>query len=154
MSQAILAGILAIAVLSIGVPQGVEVKPVRAISSVKGIDLYTEYCEQCHGKEGRGDGYAAKALKKPPADLTTLAARNGGRFPGERVIRYIHGRDRPGGRVKFVPELRRTVVMTAEGPMDMPPYGVIFDNLWSSWQGQNMIRLRNLTKHVEGLQVQ
>ncbi len=50
-------------------------------------------CASCHGALGRGDGEVGRTLKQPVPDLTTLASRNGGAFPAERVRRVIDGRD-------------------------------------------------------------
>ena len=61
----------------------------------------------CHGKEGKGDGPAAKALTKAPADLTKLAASNNGMFPDVKVRRYIEGLDD----------------VAAHGTRDMPMWG-------------------------------
>ncbi|RLA08783.1 MAG: hypothetical protein DRQ51_01140 [Gammaproteobacteria bacterium] len=36
-----------------------------------GRKLFTSYCQLCHGKNGKGDGTLAKAMKIKPADLTT-----------------------------------------------------------------------------------
>src|SRR5579863_7414040 len=55
--------------------------PVSPTSAASGREMFNTYCAACHGKEGRGDGPAAPALKKAPADLTTIAARNNGKFP-------------------------------------------------------------------------
>jgi mono/diheme cytochrome c family protein len=51
------------------------------------------YCAGCHGEGGVGDGPIADTLEKRPADLTTLAKRNGGVFPRERVLAVIDGRE-------------------------------------------------------------
>jgi mono/diheme cytochrome c family protein len=48
-------------------------------------------CAACHGTGGRGDGPAAATLARKPADLTQLSARNGGVFPGTRVMAKIWG---------------------------------------------------------------
>src|SRR6185312_15780903 len=45
----------------------------QRISSVQGVDTYKAYCATCHGPLAKGDGPAATALKKVPADLTTIA---------------------------------------------------------------------------------
>jgi mono/diheme cytochrome c family protein len=53
---------------------------------------FRRYCAQCHGMDATGNGPVAGALKKKPANLTTLAKNNGGVFPEERVREYIDGR--------------------------------------------------------------
>ncbi|SNX68903.1 hypothetical protein SAMN05878503_102341 [Cereibacter ovatus] len=60
---------------------------------------FTALCAGCHGDGGRGDGDMADTLDQKPADLTTLAARNKGAFPGTRVMAQIWGYAKPGGRV-------------------------------------------------------
>lgn len=52
---------------------------------------YEALCAACHGPEGRGDGWAAKGLEARPADLTKIAARNGGIFPRVAVMSHIDG---------------------------------------------------------------
>lgn len=48
-------------------------------------------CASCHGPGAKGDGPLASFLKRPPADLTVLARKNGGVFPIERVYNVIDG---------------------------------------------------------------
>jgi putative copper resistance protein D len=43
--------------------------PYTASSITAGSALYAEHCVACHGRDGRGDGPAAFALPRPPADL-------------------------------------------------------------------------------------
>ena len=50
---------------------------------------FAENCAACHGATGRGDVAAGAGLSPRPADLTGLAARNGGVFPTTRVMAYI-----------------------------------------------------------------
>jgi mono/diheme cytochrome c family protein len=57
-----------------------------------GAPLYVQHCASCHGREGRGDGPAAPALTRRPADLTAIAARRGGAFPAAEIARFIDGR--------------------------------------------------------------
>jgi mono/diheme cytochrome c family protein len=52
---------------------------------------FADFCAGCHGAGGKGDGPAAAGLPKKPADLTRLAARNGGTFPTTRVMAQIWG---------------------------------------------------------------
>ena len=56
-----------------------------------GAEDFTTFCAACHGTGGRGDGPAAAGLDRKPADLTGLSARNGGVFPGTRVMAKIWG---------------------------------------------------------------
>lgn len=48
-------------------------------------------CASCHGTSAKGDGPAAMGFATRPADLTQMAARNGGVFPRIDVIAKIHG---------------------------------------------------------------
>ena len=56
-----------------------------------GAEDFASYCAACHGTSGKGDGVGAEGLAKRPTDLTTLSARNGGAFPGTRVMAKIWG---------------------------------------------------------------
>lgn len=56
-----------------------------------GKQTFDTYCTGCHGTSAKGDGPYAADLPMPPANLTLLAAGNGGVFPRERVIAKIHG---------------------------------------------------------------
>jgi mono/diheme cytochrome c family protein len=85
-----------------------------------GAEDFSAYCAACHGSSGRGDGPAAAGLGRKPADLTGLSARNGGTFPGTRVMAKIWGYTRasPGGQVTDSP-------MPEFGPLlqgDLVPY--------------------------------
>lgn len=56
-----------------------------------GAEDFAAYCSGCHGAGGKGDGALAGTLARKPADLTGLAARNGGAFPTTRVMAKIWG---------------------------------------------------------------
>lgn len=62
---------------------------------MSGAELYQVFCASCHGKEARGDGPVAKALKPTVPDLTRIATGNGGTFPAERVRETIDGQNLP-----------------------------------------------------------
>lgn len=66
---------------------------------ISGRALFAANCVGCHGVSARGDGPAASGLPKRPADLTRIAARNGGDFPTARVMSTINGYFRPGSSV-------------------------------------------------------
>ena len=69
--------------------EGAEMSPIGQITSGK-LD-FREYCAQCHGKDGTGNGPVAPALKKKPANLTLLSRNNGGVFPDKEVRNFIDG---------------------------------------------------------------
>ena len=62
-------------------------------SAKVGAGLFRAHCATCHGLGGEGDGPFAPRLRVAPPDLTTLAKRNGDRFPFDKVYRTIDGRD-------------------------------------------------------------
>ena len=78
-------------------------EPSEKMRIAQGRTSFSLYCRSCHGATAKGDGTVADILKIPPADLTTISARNGDEFPMEEVVRVIdgrkainsHGRDMP-----------------------------------------------------------
>ena len=113
----------------------IVMQPPKSISSIDGPAMFQEYCAACHGKQARGDGPAAAALKTVPADLTRISARNGGKFPGTKVRRYIEGLDE----------------IAAHGNRDMPMWGQVLRGT-SADRADVQIRVENLTKYIESLQ--
>ena len=65
--------------------------PPPVIESMYGPDLYRHYCATCHGRDAKGGGPAAAAMKVPPPDLTVLARRRNGVFPSGEVESIIRG---------------------------------------------------------------
>jgi mono/diheme cytochrome c family protein len=53
--------------------------------------MYASYCAVCHGANATGNGPAQSALKIPATDLTTLAQKNGGKYPGLHVSSVLRG---------------------------------------------------------------
>jgi mono/diheme cytochrome c family protein len=74
-----------------------------------GQALYLNHCANCHGVYGEGDGAVTPSLNVVLQDLRYLSQRNGGRFPGEWLVRIIDGRD----------------ARAAHGPHDMPVWGTV-----------------------------
>src|SRR5262245_1893586 len=102
-----LAMLAATATICLGAQDLTTPAPPLASLTASGPFMFGYYCASCHGPEGRGDGPVARALKTPPADLTTLAARHGGLFPRRQVEEFVtHGRD-----------------VAAHGSSDMPVWG-------------------------------
>lgn len=105
------------------------------IASLNGAELYQAYCASCHGRDAKGRGPAASSLKIPPANLTEIRKRGGGKFPSERVQELISGEKTVG----------------AHGSRDMPIWGPIFGQI--AWdQDLGKIRILNLTKYIESIQ--
>ena len=71
--------------------------PAVADEHADGAQLYQQHCVACHGATATGDGPMAALLRVPVADLTGIAARNGGIFPLTDVVRIIDGRQERQG---------------------------------------------------------
>jgi mono/diheme cytochrome c family protein len=95
--------------LALGATSHAQARP-DAPAAAKGKVIYQRYCGSCHGKEARGDGTLASDLRVAPPDLTTLAAKNGGKFPFDLVAQAVDGRKTTRGH----------------GAPDMPVWGEIF----------------------------
>jgi mono/diheme cytochrome c family protein len=125
--------VLAVPVLAQQPPTKIKKEPIKPITDVAGAATYNAYCTVCHGPSGKGDGPAAKALAKPPADLTLIARGNGGRFPADAVKQTIVGDNTP----------------MAHGTRDMPMWGPVF----KSTEGTAVeLRIKNLVDYVASLQ--
>ena len=110
-------------------------QPGGTPSAVNGKAMFDTYCTPCHGKEGKGDGPAAPALKTKPADLTGLSARNGGTFPNDKVRRFIEGREAVAGH----------------GTREMPIWGGLFAGLDRD-SDMARIRIANLADYLKTIQ--
>jgi mono/diheme cytochrome c family protein len=93
---------------TLSVPAAAIAQPPRDL----GKREFESSCAVCHGATARGDGPLRPFLVKPPPDLTALAQRNGGKFPTERVMAMIDGRD--------------AAVIGSHGPRDMPVWGQVY----------------------------
>ncbi|MDR0809958.1 MAG: cytochrome c [Gemmobacter sp.] len=54
-----------------------------------GAEDFATYCAACHGDSGDGKGVLIGTLNGTPANLTRLAAANGGKFPMAHVMSKI-----------------------------------------------------------------
>lgn len=109
----------------------------KSVQPDQGKAMFMEYCAACHGREGKGNGPAASALKKAPADLTRLAATSkNGKFPDVRVSRYIQGADE----------------VDAHGTRDMPVWGEVFRSVSPTNSSVAAMRVTNLTEYVRSIQ--
>jgi mono/diheme cytochrome c family protein len=105
-------------------------------TSLSGAELFKSLCATCHGTSAKGDGPAASALKKAPADLTVLRKKNGGKFPTERVRSFIDG----------------TGSTSAHGSREMPTWGKELQAIDASQVGITY-RVTALATYIESIQV-
>jgi len=110
----------------------VKVEPAKPVKATDAQAMFKSYCAPCHGVSGKGDGPAAAALNPKPADLTLFAKRRGGTFSAK----------------DFEDKLNGMAMTPAHGSTDMPVWGPIFRQL-----GNEQLRVANLRKYVESLQV-
>jgi mono/diheme cytochrome c family protein len=111
--------------------------PPLVIHSLAGRDLFDFYCATCHGRDAKGDGPVAAALKARPPDLTRLARNNGGAFPRQRVEMFV---THDGG-----------VLAQAHGTSDMPVWGPVFRGLDPS-DTLVKVRIANVVDYIGSIQ--
>ena len=90
-----------------------------------GKNEYELQCSVCHGMDAKGSGFLGAVLKVVPSDLTTLAKKNGGVFPADRVSSVIDGREEVAGHGPRAMPIwgKRYAVDAAEYFTDVPfPY--------------------------------
>jgi len=110
--------------------------PAPQTSAASGKEMFIAYCASCHGADAKGNGPAASALNSKPADLTVLAAHNGGKFPASRVMSILRGE----------------ATVTAHGNRDMPVWGPVFWKMSQGHPAELQQRVANLTHYLESLQ--
>jgi mono/diheme cytochrome c family protein len=132
----VLAGVLAVCYGALGQTTGPRLPPL-AIPSLAGRDLFEFYCATCHGRDGKGNGPVAAALKVPPPDLTRLAHDNGGKFSRQRVETFVNDEGR--------------VLVPAHGTSDMPVWGPIFRGLDPS-DTLAKVRIANVVDYIASMQ--
>ena len=110
--------------------------PITNAPSNSGKEMYNSYCAVCHGKTAKGDGPAASAMKTPPNDLTTLAQKNGGKYPSAHVAAVIRGQE----------------TLASHGSQEMPVWGKLFSSISQGHDGQVQQRVANLVEYIGTLQ--
>jgi len=128
--------VVCVPVLAAG--QTAETKPIvkkggAAVTNPSdGQAMFGSYCAPCHGRSGKGDGPAARALDPKPADLTQLTKKHGGTA--------FTSKD-------FEDKVSGMAMSPAHGNTDMPVWGPILRQL-----GNDTMRMYNLRTYVETLQ--
>jgi mono/diheme cytochrome c family protein len=134
---AVLAGLLSIWLAQLAAAQrATEDHPSFLLASPYGVDNFQAYCSPCHGRDGKGHGPVAKALKTAPPDLTTIVARNHGVFP-RATIRDVIANGSPD--------------IPAHGSRQMPVWGPAFHALDSSDRAADL-RLANIVEYLSSIQ--
>jgi hypothetical protein len=110
--------------------------PARITPIGAGEEMYASYCAKCHGRDGKGTGSISPTLKRRVTDLSTLAKRNGGVFPAERVKSMLRG----------------DLMVAPHGSRDMPVWGPAFRYMGSGSRAEVDVRIDNLTRYLEALQ--
>jgi len=110
--------------------------PITNTPATSGKAMFDSYCAVCHGKDAKGGGPAASAMKTPPSDLTLLAQKNGGKFPSAHVAAVLRGQ----------------ATLPSHGSQDMPIWGSLFSSISQGHDAQVQQRITNLVSYVETLQ--
>jgi mono/diheme cytochrome c family protein len=87
------------------------VNPVKSSPDAAqiGREYYMQRCADCHGKEGKGNGYMSKTLKKPPTNLASQVVQ--ANSDGELFWKITNGRSpMPANRIRFTDEQRWFIV--------------------------------------------
>jgi mono/diheme cytochrome c family protein len=85
--------------------------PVKNIPDAAkiGRGYYMQRCADCHGKEGKGNGYMSKSVQKPPTNLTSQTVQSNS--DGELFWKITNGKSpMPANRVRFTDEQRWYIV--------------------------------------------
>jgi mono/diheme cytochrome c family protein len=117
-------------------PPTVKHVPMTNTPPNSGKEMFNSYCAVCHGKDGKGTGPAASAMKTPPTDLTLLAQKEGGKYPAAHVAAVIKGQ----------------ATTPSHGSQDMPVWGPLFSSISQGHESQVQQRISNLVRYIEGLQ--
>ena len=134
--------ITAIAALAVGTcyaePNNSKVTiPVTKTTATNGKQMYANYCAPCHGVDGRGQGPVSSALRTPPTDLTVLSRNNHGKYPDAHVVAV----------------LQNGVEIQSQGSTDMPVWGPILAKMNQGNLQDRMLRVSNLSRYLETMQV-
>jgi mono/diheme cytochrome c family protein len=137
MRQAILIGSFVLLICAIGAsgrPTEDETLPLNYAPS--GKLMFKEYCAACHGADAKGEGPLASFLKMPPANLTTLSKRHGGKFPRDYVSSVLQFGSGP----------------SVHGSSDMPTWGPIFEYYDKNNERVVQQRIKSLCDYLASLQ--
>lgn len=74
-----------------------------------GKEFYNQRCVDCHGKEGKGNGWLSKGIFKPPTNLASRVVQ--ANTDGELFWKITNGKSpMPANRIRFTDEQRWQIV--------------------------------------------
>ena len=111
--------------------------PVTKTAATSGKQMYANYCAPGHGVDGRGQGPVAPALRTPPTDLTVLGRNNHGKYPDAHVATV----------------LQNGTQISSHGSAEMPVWGPILAKMNQGNIQDRMLRISNLSRYLETMQV-
>lgn len=80
-----------------------------AVAIAAGKEFYMQRCVDCHGKEGKGNGWLSKGVFKPPTNLASRVVQEN--TDGELYWKITNGRSpMPANRIRFTDEQRWQIV--------------------------------------------
>jgi mono/diheme cytochrome c family protein len=132
-----LAVLLAATVATANQPKDKVSIQIGKAAPTNGKLMYASYCAPCHGVDGKGHGPTASALKAQPTDLTILSKNNHGKFPDAHVVTVL----------QFGSEL------PSHGTQEMPVWGPILGNMNRYNLQDKQLRISNLSRYLETIQV-
>ena len=136
MRRAIWFVVVLLSVVGAANAQDLKTVPAKYTVPTSGAEMYKAYCASCHGADGKGSGPAASALKAKLPDLTQLAKKNNGKFQFEHVSQIVVGDS----------------LVPAHGNKEMPVWGPAFLAMDQRDRAVVMMRAKNLSKYIEGIQ--
>ncbi len=74
--------------------------------AAKGANVYKEYCSQCHGAKGKGDGPAASGLNPKPAVHANMALSD---FPDDYLYNVVYYGGKSVGKSSLMPDFGLTL---------------------------------------------
>lgn len=126
--------ILAACVLQAQEKPAIKMVQLQPTNMSSGKEMFKMYCATCHGPGGKGDGPAAAALKKAPADLTQLARKHNGKFPDDYVAAKLKNVDEP-----------------IHGSKEMPVWGALLPSV-SLGESETQLRIANIVSYISSIQ--
>lgn len=117
-------------------PEKIKI-PVDRITPADGKLMFNSYCAPCHGIDAKGNGPAAAAIKTAVPDLTMLSKSHHGKYPDAHVVSV----------------LQFGTTVSAHGSAQMPVWGPILGKMNQTSPQERLLRISNLSRYLETLQV-